>query len=421
LIIDGGWVDRNAVTTFNLYRPPTLKHGDAKQAGRWLELVKIVYPHDWQRIVSYLAHRVQRPHEKINHGVVLGGAPGIGKDSLLEPVKHAVGAWNFKEVSPAQLLGAFNGFLRAVVLRVSEVRDLGDHNRYELYERTKTFLAAPPDVLRINEKYTPEFDALNVVAVIMTTNHLSDGMFLPSDDRRHHVCWSELTQDDFAEGYWAQLWKWYGDGGIAHVAAHLAKLSLADFDAKAPPPKTQAFWTIVDANRAPEEGELADLVDKLGSPDVLTLGQVITAAGGVDNGPYADRGTVAAWLADRKNRRAVPHRFEAVGYVPVRSNTIDGLWVLEDKRQTIYAKAALLLRDRLAAASRLKADTDVEWAARDRWQVVVTSQPCLSPCSVCRRSGGTRWVRSRGQQARPLHLRCADIYFGANSGAAAAE
>ena len=38
--------------------------------------------------------------EKINHALVLGGEQGIGKDTLLEPVKHAVGPWNFDEVSP---------------------------------------------------------------------------------------------------------------------------------------------------------------------------------------------------------------------------------------------------------------------------------------------------------------------------------
>jgi hypothetical protein len=43
---------------------------------------------------------VQRPQEKINHALVLGGAQGIGKDTLLEPVKRAVGPWNFEGVSP---------------------------------------------------------------------------------------------------------------------------------------------------------------------------------------------------------------------------------------------------------------------------------------------------------------------------------
>ena len=61
--------------------------------------------------MRWLAHRVQRPEEKINHALVLGGSQGIGKDTALEPVKHAIGPWNFFEVSPQQMLGRFNGFL----------------------------------------------------------------------------------------------------------------------------------------------------------------------------------------------------------------------------------------------------------------------------------------------------------------------
>ena len=49
-------------------------------------------------------------------------------------------------------MGRFNGFLKAVVLRVSEARDLGDIDRYALYEKTKTMWAAPPDMLMIDEK-----------------------------------------------------------------------------------------------------------------------------------------------------------------------------------------------------------------------------------------------------------------------------
>jgi hypothetical protein len=47
-----------------------------------------------------------------------------------------------QRTSPQQLFGRFNGFLQAVVLRVSEVRDLGDFNRYQFYEHTKHYLAS---------------------------------------------------------------------------------------------------------------------------------------------------------------------------------------------------------------------------------------------------------------------------------------
>ena len=85
---------------------------------------------------------------------------------------------------------------------------------------------------------------------------------------------------------------------------------LSGFDPKAPPPKTEAFWAIVDANRPPEDAELADILDAIGNPDATTILRIADAA------PDAE---LAAWIRDRKNRRLIPHRLEKVGYVPVRN------------------------------------------------------------------------------------------------------
>ena len=63
-----------------------------------------------------------------------------------------------------------------------------------------------------------------------------------------------------------------------HVAAYLAELDISAFDPKAPPPKTAAFWDIVDANRAPEDAELADVLDQLGNPDAVLLSQIVSWA-----------------------------------------------------------------------------------------------------------------------------------------------
>ena len=81
LVVDGGWIERQDVTCFNLYRPPRIELGDAGKAGPWIDHVRKVYPDDADHIITWLAHRVQRPQEKINHALVLGGAQGIGKDT----------------------------------------------------------------------------------------------------------------------------------------------------------------------------------------------------------------------------------------------------------------------------------------------------------------------------------------------------
>ena len=116
----------------NLYRPPALEPGNAADADPWLDHVHKVYPGNADHIVRWLAHRVQRPGEKVNHALVLGGVEGIGKDTLLEPMKYAVGPWNFYEISPHNLLGRFNGLPEASVLRVSEARDAGELDRFAL-------------------------------------------------------------------------------------------------------------------------------------------------------------------------------------------------------------------------------------------------------------------------------------------------
>ena len=326
LISEGGWIERKDVTVFNLYRPPTIVPGNAAEADRWLDHIDKVYPNDIGHIVRYLAHRVQRPHEKINHALVLGGLQGIGKDTLLEPAKRAVGPWNFHEVSPQHMLGRFNGFLKSVILRVNEARDLGEVNRFQFYDHMKAYTAAPPDVLRVDEKNLREYSVLNCCAIVITTNHKADGIFLPADDRRHYVAWSDLTKEDFKDSYWTELWTWYGRDGARHVAAYLAGLDISTFDPKAPPRKTAAFWDIVDASRAPEDAELADVLDKLSNPDATTLARVQNEA----------TGDFETWMRDRKNRRQMPYRFEQCGYVPVRNEAAkDGLWVINDKRQVV--------------------------------------------------------------------------------------
>jgi hypothetical protein len=344
LIDDGGWIERNNITCLNLYRPPIIKLGNAAQAGPWLEHVHKVFASDAEHVIRWLAHRVQRPQQKINHALVLGGPQGVGKDTILEPVKHAIGAWNFRETSPTQIMGRFNGFLKAVILRVSEAHDTGaETDRFKLYEHMKVYTVSPPDVLLCDEKNLRAHSIPNVCGVIITTNHKTDGLFLPPDDRRHYVAWSDLTKDDFTEAYWNTLWGWYDRGGGNHVAAYLADLDLSGFNAKAPPPKTQAFWEIVHASRAPEDAELADVIDLLGNPDIVTASQVASRA------PQS----FADWLLDRKNSRRISHRFEECGYVAVRNDAAkSGLWVLHSKRQVIYAKASLAPRDRIAACQR---------------------------------------------------------------------
>jgi hypothetical protein len=187
---------------------------------------------------------------------------------------------------------------------------------------------------------------MNVCGVIITTNYKTAGIYLPPDDRRHYVAWSEVTRDAFEAGYWNALRGWYAGGGMRNVAAYLAALDLEEFDPKAPPPKTAAFWDIVDANRAPEDAEVTDALEALKNPEAVTLADIRVYA----SDSFLD------WLDDRRNRRLIPRRREAAGYAPVRDQAAkDGLWVIDGRRQSIYVRSDLRPRDRHAAAMPIAA------------------------------------------------------------------
>src|SRR5262249_34467006 len=109
-------------------------------------------------------------------------------------------------------------------------------DRFGFYDHMKTLTAAPPDVLRVDEKHMREHSVANVTGIIITTNHQSDGIYLPPDDRRHYVAWSELTKEDFDDIYWKDIWSWYERGAHMDVAAYLKTLDISTFNPKAPPP-----------------------------------------------------------------------------------------------------------------------------------------------------------------------------------------
>jgi hypothetical protein len=350
VVVDGGYISKSGATTLNFYRPPpSIELGDPAQATRWVKHWKLLYPDNADHIIAWLACRVQRPGDKINHALVLGGAPKIGKDTLLEGVVRTVGEWNFQTIKLNHLIGKNNGFMKTLIVRLSEARDVGEHgavDRYRLYDHMKDMLATPPNTLRVNEKYINEYYILNRCGLIVTTNY-RDALFLRPDDRRHYVAFSERRGEEYDANFWNDFWAWYESGGFGHVAALLYRydLSKSKFSAKAEPPKTTAFWDMVEADRGMIFGELADAIDALDNPPALTIDQLIAVAPGLE------------WLQDKEKRRITSHRLMDGGYISVGNPTSkQGLWVIDKRRQAIFARLELTMQERTDAATALHAE-----------------------------------------------------------------
>lgn len=382
ILHESGWIERPSVSALNAYNPPTIEIDrlgkvTADKIAPWLDHLKAIYPDDWQHILNFLAHRRQKPGEKINHALFLGGNPGIGKDTILEAVRVAVGPWNWKDVAPHTILERrFNSYLQAVVTRINEARDTGESNRYTFYERMKTMCAAPPDVHEIDRKNIHEYSIVNVNSVIVTSNHLTDGLYLPPDDRRTYIAWSKSIKEEFTDEYWHEIWRWYqNENGFALVAAFLQQHNLSAFNPKAPPKQTEAFFQIASANITPEEYEieqaleyLADTGDveddgqtpkyELERTKAIVIKQLLFIASEHD-----DLSDFYQFISERKNQRAVGYRLAQAGYTPVKNfDDRKGQWRIGTDRVMIYAKADLNQQERREAAQKLKEKAELRFS-----------------------------------------------------------
>ena len=342
-----GWITSKGDKTFNRYIPSEIRpiEGDVSP---WLNHAHQVFPNEAAHMIKWLAHRVQRPGDKVNHALVLIGTEGIGKDTILEPVISAIGRTNFASVSAKHFFESdFNGYLKSVMLRIDEVHDLGGESKYAFHDRTKPIIAAPPSAHMINEKFTPHYVAKNVCGVILTSNHL-DALYLSPNDRRHFVCVSEARKEQFGPDYFEALHAWFDNGGAAKVAHYLANLDLTGFNAKAPPPQTSGWKTLVNAGLAPEAGDMADVIEALGKPAALTLTMIRNKA--------TSDSSLRAMFEDPKQRTKIPRRLADCGYTTVMNpDTGDGRgrWRTSKGRINIYGRQELGENERLTAARAL--------------------------------------------------------------------
>ena len=328
----GQWQTMPGHRILNTWQPATPLPGEARLATPWLDHLQELYPEHWEHLLHWLAHRVQRPGEKVNHAIVLGGGPGIGKDTLLEPVVQAVGPRNSREINPIVAAGQFNDFVESVLLRVSESRDQGGKgDKYSLYEHMKPLTAAPPTWIEVSRKFRDPYPVPNCVGIVYTTNHSTDCLYLPADDRRHFVCWSPVESDDAWEQRLSKLWDWYYQGGLGHVGAYLREVDLSSFDPKRPPSKTRDFKTVAMAQNSQAEVVLADFLETIRQPAVFTTKFLRAVAVSMQEHEIVDQ-------LDGKNR-AIGHWLGRLGYAPVMNpQRVDGRWWVAGKRAVIYGR-----------------------------------------------------------------------------------
>jgi len=245
----------------NLWRDarPATAGGDP---APWLALLERLLPDASERehLLDWMAYKVQHPERKVNHGVLMGGIPGIGKDTLVEPFLWTIGGTSRENVAlikNEELNSQWGYSLMAEVLVINELRQADASDRRALENRLKPLLAAPPELIPVNRKGLHPFDALNRLSVIAFSNERM-AITLPSDDRRWFVLWSEARPLTPAEGL--AIWEWFAAGGRAAVAEFLHARDVSAFAPGGAPPMTEAKAIMLSAGLSAVESALVEMM-----------------------------------------------------------------------------------------------------------------------------------------------------------------
>jgi hypothetical protein len=331
---EGELIAEAGSAVFNSYRWPTIEPGDAKQATPFLDHVQKVFnkPGDAEQFLDYMAHRVQKPEEKPRFALLIAGDQGVGKDTAVEFCMPAIGAWNVANVEPSILDSGFNEYAASTLVRVSEAANLHDMSKWAFNERMKVLIAGSPDHQTINPKYGQKYSVKMYCGVIVTTNHMLTGIYIPPDDRRYDVIEAAskiemgLDEPEKVREYFSVLWHWFNhEGGAEHVAAFLQQRDISEFDASNGQRKTQAHQNIVSSSFAGDYW-LIDALNSLGEPDLVRSDAImaVLVAGGGSSKEYAP-----------KMQPAMIRQ----GYHLVRNNSRkDGLHRFPERMTTVYSK-----------------------------------------------------------------------------------
>ena len=261
-------------STYNSYcAPPSPQRLDGTPQP-WLDHVRRLYPDpvEHEHFFDFCAHAIQRPDEKINHGIVMSGAQGIGKDTALLPVRRGVGEWNAAEIAPDAITSPYNGYVQSVLLIINEVRPHDhEHKASNFYNMLKPILASPPDMLPMTLKYANTIYVRNLSHVILTTNDPLT-MYIPPEDRRLFVMNSNAERDLDAQ-YFEALYSWFDSGGIDEVIGWLASRDISAFLASATPALTSGKEMIIESAHSVRRSSVDELiemyVEKHNNPHVI--------------------------------------------------------------------------------------------------------------------------------------------------------
>ena len=250
---------QNGITYGNTYTEDTTAIGEPGDCTKWLEhFDHLGWAASRKHVLQFMAFTLLHPEYKINHMLLFGSAEGCGKDFILYPLLKAMGR-NGNVISGEELLSDQNDYLLSTkYLHINETELADRREAQAISNKLKPLAAAPPDTLRINQKFVKQINVRNIINSTMTTN--SQLPFrLNGTSRRFFGLWSDLNVRDHRREmlpewrvYWNDRWSWMKNGGYNQCIHYLRHhVDLSDFNPGEAPPMTDFLREIAEASRSP--------------------------------------------------------------------------------------------------------------------------------------------------------------------------
>lgn len=184
---------------------------------------------EYQYLIKYLAHALQRPWEKPGVMVILLSGQGTGKGTLSKILQKIWSATFLKINRIKQVVGDFNGSLeRAFIVFLDEALFAGDRSSSDALKSLVT-----ENTISINEKHQPARQITSYHRFFSATN-ADHFKATDRDDRRDFVLRvSEHRKGDHA--FWDALNAEIENGGVEAFAHDLMALDLTGFNVRAKP------------------------------------------------------------------------------------------------------------------------------------------------------------------------------------------
>ena len=262
----GGEVyDYEGEDRYNMYIAPNIKA--IEEEPTWfLDLMQHIFQDDGERehALNYFAHLVQKPREKIAHGIILQSeTQGIGKTLLFKILSLCVGESNCAMPTNKQVNDQFNTWLEGKVLVYIDEIDQG--HKSEFYNEMKSYIT--DNKVSIRRMRTDPYIVGNYANFFCTTNN--DHMIrLDNKDRRWFIVKSKahkMTPEEI-EVFFQPKWDKIKNREVGDVYNFLLTRDLTGFNASKPAPMTTAKQEVIDSSKSKLEEWVEDCVEDMEFP-----------------------------------------------------------------------------------------------------------------------------------------------------------